>query len=189
KVTAARLEKQGIKTCADVRSFDIFQFVHLFGQFGEHIHKLAHGIDNRPVVSAWRRKSVSVENTYEQDLPDLPSCTMELPPLLEALQKRIDRLDDDYRVQNCFIKMKFHDFTQTTVERQNTSVSLHDFTTLCEQAWQRGRIPVRLLGIGVKLNDLTESGGQLELFDTLECGSNDMVSRQRVIDRAESTVT
>ncbi len=165
KVTAARLEKQGIKTCADVRNFDIFQFVQLFGQFGEHIHKLAHGIDNRPVVSAWRRKSVSVENTYEQDLPDLASCINELPSLLESLQKRIARLDDDYRVQNCFIKMKFHDFSQTTVERQHTVAVLSDLTMLCEQAWQRGRIPVRLLGMGVKLNDLTDGGGQLELFD------------------------
>ncbi len=61
--------------------------------------------------------------------------------------------------------MKFHDFSQTTVERQHTAAVLSDLTMLCEQAWQRGRIPVRLLGMGVKLNDLTEGGGQLELFD------------------------
>jgi DNA polymerase-4 len=50
KVTAQRLEKKGIKTCADVRAYDIFQFVRQFGQFGEHIHRLAHGIDDRPVA-------------------------------------------------------------------------------------------------------------------------------------------
>ena len=98
KVTAARLEKRGIKTCADVRNYDLFEFVREFGQFGEHIHKLAHGTDHRPVVSEWRRKSVSVENTYEQDLPDLQSCIEQLPALLESLQTRIDSLDDDYRV-------------------------------------------------------------------------------------------
>lgn len=165
KVTAAKLEKLGIKTCADVRNYDIFQFVQKFGQFGEHIHKLAHGIDNRPVVSEWRRKSVSVENTYEQDLPDLQSCIAELPALLESLQKRTQNLDDDYRIHNCFLKMKFRDFSQTTVERQNTTPILSDLAMLCEQAWARGEIPVRLLGIGVKLDDLTEGGGQLELFD------------------------
>jgi len=164
KVTAARLEKLGIKTCADVRNYDIFQFVQQFGQFGEHIHKLAHGIDNRPVVSEWRRKSVSVENTYEQDLPDLQSCIEQLPALLESLQKRIDNLDDDYRIHNCFLKMKFRDFNQTTVERQDTTPILDDLSKLCEQAWERGNIPVRLLGIGVKLDDLTEGSGQLELF-------------------------
>ncbi len=165
KVTATRLEKLGVKTCNDVRNYDIFEFAQQFGQFGEHIHKLAHGIDNRPVVSEWRRKSVSVENTYEQDLPDLQNCLAQLPALLESLEKRTQNLDDDYRIHNCFLKMKFCDFSQTTVERQNTTPILSDLTILCEQAWARGKIPVRLLGIGVKLDDLTEGSGQLELFD------------------------
>lgn len=165
KVTAAKLENLGIKTCADVRNYDIYRFVQQFGQFGEHIHKLAHGIDNRPVVSEWRRKSISVENTYEQDLPDLESCLAQLPALLESLEKRRKNLDDDYRIQNCFLKMKFRDFSQTTVERKNTSPILGDFSALCEQAWTRGEIPVRLLGLGVKLDDLTESGAQMDLFN------------------------
>ena len=168
KVTAQRLEKKGITTCADVRAYDIFQFVQQFGQFGEHIHKLAHGIDERPVVSEWRRKSVSVENTYDQDLPDLESCQKQLPELIQALERRIARLDDDYRIQNCFLKMKFHNFNQTTIERQQTSPDLKDFSALCEEAWQRGNIPVRLLGLGVKLFDLTDTSGQMDLFGDQE---------------------
>jgi len=164
KVTAARLEKLGIKTCADVRDYDIFQFVQQFGQFGEHIHKLAHGIDNRPVVSKWRRKSVSVENTYAEDLPDLAACLPKLPELIESLQKRMDKLDEDYQMQNCFLKMKFSNFSQTTVERSHCKLKMDDIATLCEEAWNRGNRPVRLLGIGVRLQDLTESGGQMDLF-------------------------
>ena len=165
KVTAQRLEQQGIRTCADVRAYDIFQFVQQFGQFGEHIHKLAHGIDNRPVVSEWRRKSVSVENTYDEDLPDLETCQQKIPALIESLQPRLQRLDDDYRIQNCFLKMKFYDFNQTTVERQMTEPHYADFAMLCDEAWQRGKVPVRLLGIGVRLVDLTDSSGQMDLFD------------------------
>jgi len=164
KVTAKRLDKLGIKTCDDVRRYDIFQFVELFGNFGEHIHKLAHGIDNRAVVSEWRRKSVSVENTYAQDLPDLAACLQKIPELIIALNERMERLDDYYRIQNSFLKMKFNDFSQTTVERSYCSPVEQDLSILCEEAWQRGKIPVRLLGIGVRLNDLTESGGQLDLF-------------------------
>jgi DNA polymerase IV len=165
KITAERLERQGIRTCADVRSYDVFDFVQKYGQFGEHIYRLAHGIDERPVVSEWRRKSVSVENTYDQDLPDLPECLVKLPALLESLQPRLQRLDADYRVQNCFLKMKFCDFTQTTIERQQTSPGLADYETLCTQAWQRRVIPVRLLGIGVRLLDLTDASGQMDLFE------------------------
>jgi len=164
KVTAKRLDKLGIKTCDDVRRYDIFQFVELFGNFGEHIHKLAHGIDNRLVVSEWRRKSVSVENTYAQDLPDLAACLQKIPELLIALNRRMERLDDYYRIQNSFLKMKFNNFTQTTVERSHCRPVEQDLAKLCDEAWQRGKMPVRLLGIGVRLNDLTESGGQLDLF-------------------------
>ena len=165
KVTARKLEQHGITTCGDVRRMNLFQFVQQFGQFGEHIHRLAHGIDERPVNPEWRRKSVSVENTYAEDLPDLPSCRQRIPELLEALNRRLERLDDDYQIHNCFLKMKFHDFNQTTIERQHTSPSYDDYAMLCEEAWQRGQVPVRLLGIGVRLLDLADSGGQLDLFD------------------------
>jgi DNA polymerase-4 len=165
KVTASRLEKLGIKTCGDVRRYDIFQFVELLGNFGEHIHKLAHGIDHRPVVSEWRRKSISVENTYAEDLPDLAACLLKIPELIDSLDRRMQRIDDDYRIHNSFLKMKFRDFSQTTVERMHSKPKLPDLSILCEEAWQRGKMPVRLLGVGVRLSDLTESGGQLELFE------------------------
>jgi DNA polymerase-4 len=113
----------------------------------------------------WRRKSISVENTYPQDLPDLAACLAKIPELIESLKKRMNRLDDDYRIHNSFVKMKFRDFNQTTVERQNSNPVEPDLAVLCEEAWQRGNIPVRLLGIGVRLDDLTESGGQLDLFE------------------------
>ena len=165
KVTARRLDKLGIKTCGDVQRYDVFQFVELMGNFGEHIHKLAHGIDSRPVVSEWRRKSISVENTYAQDLPDLTACLQKIPELIASLNRRMQRLDDDYRIHNSFLKMKFRDFNQTTIERMHSKPNLPDLSILCEEAWQRGKIPVRLLGVGVRLSDLTESGGQLELFE------------------------
>ena len=167
KVTAERLQAQGIETCADVRAYDIFAFVQKFGQFGEHIYRLAQGIDERPVVSEWRRKSASVENTYAEDLPNLDACLQRLPELLESLQPRLERLDSDYRIQNAFLKMKFFDFTQTTIERQQTAPVLEDYRKLCAEAWQRGCRPVRLLGIGVRLIDLTDAGGQMDLFDAI----------------------
>jgi|TARA_B110000971_G_scaffold80561_1_gene82697 DNA polymerase-4 len=164
KVTAARLEKQGIRSCADVRQHSLFEFVQMFGNFGEHIYKLAHGEDNRPVVSEWRRKSMSVENTYEQDLPDLATCLEKIPALITELTQRMENLDADYGIQNSFLKLKFNDFTQTTIERHNSKPVLVNLSSLCEEAWLRKKLPVRLVGIGVKLNDLTENSGQLDLF-------------------------
>lgn len=164
KVTAARLEKIGVKTCGDVQKYGLFKFIQEFGNFGEHIYKLACGVDHRPVISQWRRKSISVENTYAQDLLDLPACLKKLPALIKSLEKRMENLDQDYQVNNSFLKMKFNDFSQTTVERQHSKPNLEDFTLLCQQAWERREIPVRLVGVGVRLNDLTKGGSQMDLF-------------------------
>ena len=164
KVTADRLKQQGFHTCGDVRRHDLYDFVRRFGQFGEHIYRLAQGIDERPVRPEWRRKSISVEQTYAEDLPDLESCRQRIPELLEALRPRLRKLDADYRVQHCFLKMKFYDFNQTTVERQHTEPGYADYAMLCEEAWRRGQVPVRLLGIGARLVDLGDAGGQMDLF-------------------------
>ena len=63
--------------------------------------------------------------------------------------------------------MKFFDFNQTTVERQQTTPSLDDYTKLCEEAWLRAATPVRLLGLGVRLIDLTDDSGQMDLFEDI----------------------
>ena len=42
-----------------------------FGRFGQRLWELARGQDERPVRTRRVRKSVSVEHTYVEDLPDL----------------------------------------------------------------------------------------------------------------------
>ena len=55
------------------------------------------GIDERPVQVESRRQSVSVELTYDRDLPDLAACLERLPELLQQLSTRMARLDSGYR--------------------------------------------------------------------------------------------
>ena len=73
----------GIRTCADLRQGSKLSLVREFGSFGERLWGLAHGIDERPVEVDSRRQSVSVECTFDRDLPDLAACLEELPTLLE----------------------------------------------------------------------------------------------------------
>ncbi|MFU1922773.1 DNA polymerase thumb domain-containing protein, partial [Klebsiella pneumoniae] len=49
KVTAERLARMGIRTCADLRQGSKLSLVREFGSFGERLWGLAHGIDERPV--------------------------------------------------------------------------------------------------------------------------------------------
>ncbi|MEX2469421.1 MAG: DNA polymerase IV [Pseudohongiellaceae bacterium] len=151
KVTAARMKRMGIERCADLRAIPESDLRQHFGSFGERLRQLANGIDERPVMTDRIRKSVSVENTYANDLPDLAACLEALPGLGEQLQRRLDSVDEHYLVQKQFVKIKFHDFNQTTVEMIASEPSMENFRTLCEQGYQRRKIPVRLLGVGVRV--------------------------------------
>ncbi|MBG6517733.1 DNA polymerase IV [Pseudomonas aeruginosa] len=164
KVTAERLARMGIRTCADLRQGSKLSLVREFGSFGERLWGLAHGIDERPVEVDSRRQSVSVECTFDRDLPDLAACLEELPTLLEELDGRLQRLDGSYRPDKPFVKLKFHDFTQTTVEQSGAGRDLESYRQLLGQAFARGNRPVRLIGVGVRLLDLQGAHEQLRLF-------------------------
>ncbi|WP_207060920.1 DNA polymerase IV [Motiliproteus sp. SC1-56] len=162
--TAARLKARGIETCGDVRPYRVLELSQWLGRFGERLYQLCRGIDERPVKTSWRRKSVSVENTYPHDLPDLASCEARLPALLESLERRLGRLDSSYRVVGALVKVKFDDFTQTTVEQRSLTPDAALYRRLLGEGVARGERPVRLLGVGVRLEDLAEAAptaGQL----------------------------
>jgi len=164
KVTADKLSRLGIRTCRDLREWNKLRLVREFGSFGERLWNLAHGIDERVVQTDSRRQSMSVENTYDQDLPDLEACLAQLPALLEELERRMTRLDSSYRAGKPFVKVKFHDFTQTTMEQAGAGRDLESYRVLMASAHARGNRPVRLLGVGVRLQDLRGKHEQLDLF-------------------------
>ena len=121
-----------------------------FGSFGERLKQLSAGIDHRRVQTERIRKSVSVENTFPQDLP-LWHCLAEIPDLMSKLSRRLERIHNDYRIHKQFIKIKFSDFTQTTVEMLSNSDDAENYCALCEEGFGRGNKPVRLLGVGVRI--------------------------------------
>lgn len=166
KATNNRLADINIKTCADLRRFSIFELKQRFGQLGVRLYELCRGIDNREVTPSRRRKSLSVENTYPQDLPNLQACLNRLPELLQQLASRLRRLDEDYLVVKLFVKIKFADFTQTTIERGGSNLVATEFQSLCCDAYVRKELPVRLLGVGVRFVDLREDQPfyQLDMF-------------------------
>jgi len=164
RVTAEKLQRMGVRTCADLRARNRLDLLRDFGSFGERLWGLAHGIDERPVQVESRRQSVSVENTYDRDLPDLAACLERLPELLQELTRRMARLDSRYRPSKPFVKLKFHDFTQTTLEQSGAGLELEDYADLLAVAFARGKRPVRLIGVGVRLIDSRDQAEQLRLF-------------------------
>lgn len=162
-----KLTAYGINTCADLQQHSMDYLTHEFGIMGQRLYELARGVDNRPVNPKRIRKSISVEETYLIDLPNCESCLEALPELVARLETRIHRAGEIAGIQGLFVKLKFSDFHQTTVERVNDNVDLNILNQLIQEGFSRRRIPVRLLGIGIKLKQDNEKSPllQLPLFD------------------------
>lgn len=174
KVTAQKMQRLGITTCKDLRNLDAEQLEKHFGSFGKRLQQLSQGIDDRPVCTERIRKSISVENTFPQDLPDLNNCLQQLDTLHGQLLKRVAKMPDNLQIHKQFIKIKFHDFVQTTVEMLSATTAPENFSTLCEQGFSRGERPVRLIGMGVRLqpkpatNNIEPDDEQLALIPERE---------------------
>ena len=150
-VTAERMKKMGISTCADLQKMDLPDLSKRFGKFGARLHDLCRGIDNRPVSTNRERKSLSAERTYATDLADLEACREALVSLVEELTERIGRAECQRRIIGRTIKVRFSGFETTTAANIGVSAELDDYQSLLDVAWQRGQRPVRLIGVGVKL--------------------------------------
>jgi len=164
KVTEAKLNRLGAHTCGDLRSWSLDKLQQHFGAFGARLYSLSRGVDEREVNPVRERKSISTEETYTPDVPDLPACLARLPELMEQLQGRIKRNAAEKFINKLFVKIKFSDFQQTTVECVGHAPHLDTYRRLMETGWQRASRPVRLLGVGVRLAE-TEQVEQLRLFD------------------------
>jgi DNA polymerase-4 len=152
-VTARRMESYGIETCGDMQAYKKTELIEMFGSFGETLYTLCRGIDERPVQTEGRRKSISVEHTFPEDLPSLDTCISTLPTLLEKLEERIQKSKKKVTIGKQFVKIKFNDFVSTTVEQSATSLDLNGFKRLCQTGFERGNKPVRLLGLGVRMKE------------------------------------
>jgi DNA polymerase-4 len=94
------------------------------------------------------RKSVGVEHTYERDLTSFGQCADKIAGLFEELQNRLERTELGHRVNKLGVKIKFSDFTATTVDQQGAALDMGVFHALMEKGFNRGQGKrVRLLGL------------------------------------------
>ncbi|WP_396622660.1 DNA polymerase IV [Marinobacter sp. W-8] len=167
QVTAARLHALGVKTCGDMQALGADVLIEKFGKQGYRLFEMAHGRDDRPVVVSRVAKSVSVERTFSQDLPDRSACDTVMPALVADLNLRLSRKGRHKPIHKLFVKIRYSDFSTHTLERVRESVTepaLVDFQPLLEELMPKDR-PVRLLGVGVRFRNDDAPVTQLRLFD------------------------
>jgi DNA polymerase IV len=151
KVTARKLHQLGVQTCADLQRWPLPELHRQFGSFGSRLHALSRGIDVRAVNPHHERKSVSVETTFVQDLPTLAACEAQFDQLFEQLDRRVERAGAAGAIHKLFVKLRFDDFSHTTVECVDTGLDDAVFRQLLAKGFARRNSPVRLLGLGVRL--------------------------------------
>ncbi len=172
KVSNEKMRCLKIYNCSDLKRHKLIFLLKNFGKWGQRLYELARGQDNRPVCSNWIRKSLSIENTFEKDLPNLKECLLEIRLLFKQFLKRFEKTKEFYRVNSLCVKLKFNNFEQTTIERsQLKTPKLESYQELLKEAFERENLPVRLIGIGVGLepkNAQNNKPQQLLLFKEFE---------------------
>ncbi|MCV2403475.1 DNA polymerase IV [Marinomonas sp. C2222] len=152
KVAQEKLAELGVFTCEDLQDIEFSLLLKRFGSMAFRLSQYALGIDERPVVLSRERKSISLERTFAKDLSGVEPCNAILPALLVDLKKRMSGRNFDSQISKYYLKLKFDDFQQTTVERPlKGKLSDQVFYALLEEAYERGRRPVRLIGVGYRL--------------------------------------
>lgn len=153
KKTEQQLRQIGIKTIRDVRNWPADDLIQRFGKMGDHIQRLAQGLDKRAVVSDAKARSISAETTFANDIADKDALLAILLQLTEQVAARLR--DNGIKGRTVNIKIRFHDFNTITRSKtlaENTHQTRKIWSTvkqllLAVRQQQPG--PIRLLGVGV----------------------------------------
>src|SRR5581483_8443011 len=83
-VTEEKLAKLGIKTVSELRALELSKLEDEFGRYGVRLYELARGIDESPVVPNRPTQSISVEDTFENDV-----LLAETEPMIRRLAEKL----------------------------------------------------------------------------------------------------
>jgi len=151
--TAEKMHRMGIFTGADLRRQSLQHLSEEFGKMGRVFYDFARGIDERPVISEWERKSCSCEQTFMTDLYEPSQVTIELYHTVLELLRRLEK--NEFEGRTLTLKVKFADFQQITrsitvgrVLRTKDDILPLARQLMGEVSFSREH-PIRLLGLGV----------------------------------------
>ena len=166
---AEKLAALGVATCGEFRTTDKFEWVRRLGGYGAELWERCWGRDDRPVTPDSPRKSLSIENTFAENLRDIAALEQEMNVMLDELEEDLATRHADRQVSGLVVKLKFSDLCRTTAKRAHPEIDRDIFKSLLAEADSRsdGK-PARLLGVGVRFHDIAEVE-QMELFAYITC--------------------
>ena len=163
------LRNMGISHIYTLQQMNVMTMRQVLGENGVSIWNKANGIDNSAVVPFHQQKSMSKENTFEQD-------TIDMKLLRSIMLAMVDELAFDLRKEgkltSCVtVKIRYSNFDTHTIQAKlpftaSERVISQKVLQLFDKLYSR-RMLIRL--IGVKFSNLIIGSYQADLFDdTLE---------------------
>ncbi len=155
-VTAAKMARLGIHSGRDLLACTPEFLVRHFGKAGAHYHAIGHGLDDRPVVTDRRAKSIGAEQTFERDLHALDDALAALQPAIDKVWASYGR--DGRRARTVTLKLKYADFRILTRASSRPGpiaarADIADAAAALLRAEHPFALGVRLLGVSVSRFD------------------------------------
>lgn len=165
KETGYKLLKMGVETVKVLSEIPVIMLQNMMGKTGTELWRKANGIDETPVIPFHEQKSISTENTFQQDTIDVNYLHTELVRMTEKIGFELRQQN---KLTGCItIKLRYSNFEtftkQVTVPYSNADHTLLKvardlFTKLYDR-----RLLVRL--IGIRFTNLVPGNYQIKLYE------------------------
>ena len=166
--TYQALKEIGVYTIRDLSEQSPEVLEKRFGKYGIDLWNKAHGIHHGEVTPYYEAKSISTENTFEENILDVDRLMTELVHMTERVAYE---LRQDNKTAGCIaVKLRYPDF-ETTSKQTTIPYTFYDdelipkAKELFHKLYRKG-LPVRLMG--VRLSELTDEAVQTNLFNDAE---------------------
>jgi len=155
----------GIYTIGDILKYDGILLEKALGKWGTQLIRQANGLSDSVVSPHRESKSISAENTFEEN-------TSDIDVLLAQIVGQAERVSYELRQEKKYatcVAIKFRNANFETSTRQITlpaTIADSDIIKAATDLFTKLYVPgtrVRLLG--VRLSGLTDTGAQTNLFD------------------------
>ncbi|HEU4608933.1 MAG TPA: DNA polymerase IV [Chitinophagaceae bacterium] len=176
--TSALLCQMGVETVKLLSEIPMEMLQHLLGKPGTELWRKANGIDETPVIPYQEQKSISTEQTFQQDSIDLEFLRSTLTRMTEKIAFE---LRSQQKLTGCVtVKIRYSNFDTVTRQKSIAYSNVDHFLIqtardLFEVLYNR-RLRVRL--IGIRFTHLIAGHYQIKLYEDNE----EMIRLYQAID-------
>jgi DNA polymerase-4 len=166
--TCKVLQHHGFKFIRDIHNSTPEKMETILGKWGFDLWNRVQGTHHSTIAPYHESKSISTENTFEENITDVNRLMSEIVRMTEKIAFELRK---DEKVAGCItVKLRYPDFETTSRQTSIPYTCADDEIIpvakgLFHKLYKKGQ-PIRLLG--VRLSDLTNDAVQTNLFQNVE---------------------